>query len=350
MHNIETKNQFIELRARGLSLDAISTQLSVSKTTLGRWHHESLEQIQRLRALQWHLLEDQIGERLEDTLRHIAQRIRKWDDKLDQQLDVYQKPGDSIRVIRESRREYLQLRAILLAPLQPARRNAPCLTSLDPEKRDKTGQNPDARDTTPLPPNDLQQPETSTSHSVPSPLGETSSVEPAAPSQPAPELETDAESCQGQANVLPLPRAAETQSLGENEDPKLGWGEGQTGTVAADEPAPHDHGDPHPSTADAVRDPATDQSKLQNPKSKIGSASSASSRLCAQPPGTHTEIHNPPAAASNDLGTPKNDRAPYPLPGGEGMGEGQTGSSLNPQPSTKNPQLTYELMRIDCWQ
>src|SRR5688572_6088599 len=28
----------------------------------------------------------------------------------------------------------------------------------------------------------------------------------------------------------PLPWAAETQSLGENEDPKLGWGEGQTGS------------------------------------------------------------------------------------------------------------------------
>ena len=181
MYDNETKNQFIELRAHGLSLDAISAQLSVPKTTLGRWHHESLEQIQRLRALQWHLLEDQIGERLEDSLTRIAQRIRKWDAKLDRQLTVYQKPGDSIRVIRESRREYLQLRALLLAPIQPARGNTPCLMSVDSEKRDKTGQNPDALDTTPLPPNDLQQPETSVSHSAPSPLVASNSVEPAAP-------------------------------------------------------------------------------------------------------------------------------------------------------------------------
>jgi hypothetical protein len=181
MYDNETKNQFIELRANGLSLDAISAQLSVPKTTLGRWHHESLEQIQRLRALQWHLLEDQIGQRLEDTLTHIAQRIRKWDAKLDKQLGNYQKPGDSIRVIRESRREYLQLRALLLAPLQPARRNAPCLMSTGSEKWDKTGQNPDSLNTTPLSPNDLPQPETSMSHSAPPPLVESNSVEPAPP-------------------------------------------------------------------------------------------------------------------------------------------------------------------------
>jgi len=236
MYDNETKNQFIELRANGLSLDAISAQLSVPKTTLGRWHHESLEQIQRLRALQWHLLEDQIGERLEDILGRIAQRIRKWDNKLDGQLSVYQKPGDSIRVIRESRREYLQLRALLLAPLQPARRNAPCLTSADPEKRDKTGQNSYAPETTPLPLNDLQRPETSMSHSDEA------------------------------AHPLVTPDVRR----------------GLTSPESLESPSAHNHNlnlNLNPSSPDPVRDPATHQSEIDSP-------SSASPRLCGEFPGT----------------------------------------------------------------
>src|SRR5688572_25348589 len=169
MYNTETKNQFIELRAEGLSLDAISCRLNIPRATLGRWHHESIEQIQRLRSLQWHLLEEQIGHRLEDSLQRIAQRIRKCEDELDTRDPRYRKAVELVRMIRDSRREYLQLRALLLAPLQPTRGRTPCLTSLDPQKRDKTGQNPDALTSTLLPPNDLQQPETSMSHSASSP-------------------------------------------------------------------------------------------------------------------------------------------------------------------------------------
>ena len=165
MYDNETKNQFIELRAEGLSLDAISARLNVPRATLGRWHHESIEQIQRLRSLQWHLLEEQIGHRLEDSLQRIAQRIRKWEDELDTRDPHRRNTVEVVRIIRDSRREYLQLRALLLAPLQPSRGRPACLNSLDPQKRDKTRQTLDALDTTTLPTNDLQQPETSVSHS-----------------------------------------------------------------------------------------------------------------------------------------------------------------------------------------
>jgi hypothetical protein len=166
MYNTETKNQFIELRAEGLSLDAISGRLNIPRCTLGRWHHESIEQIQRLRSLQWHLLEEQIGHRLEDSLQRIAQRIRKCEDELDTRDPHYRKAVELVRIIRDSRREYLQLRALLLAPLQPTRGRAACLTSIDQPKRDKTRQTPDALDTTSQPTNDLQQPQPATSHSA----------------------------------------------------------------------------------------------------------------------------------------------------------------------------------------
>src|SRR5688572_11557995 len=130
---------------------------------------ETKNQFIDLRALQWHLLEEQIGHRLEDSLQRIAQRIRKWDDEVDARNPQHRKTPEIVRMIRDSRREYLQLRALLLAPLQPTRSRTAGATSLDPQKRDKTGQNPDALTTTPLPPNNLQQPETSMSHSPSSP-------------------------------------------------------------------------------------------------------------------------------------------------------------------------------------
>jgi hypothetical protein len=292
MHTLETRNQFIELRAEGLSLDAISSRLNVHRATLGRWHHESVEQIQRLRALQWHLLEEQIGERLEDTLTRIARRIRKCEDELDTRDHRYRKAVELVRIIRDSRREYLQLRALLLAPLQPTRGRGACLASLDPHKRDKTRQTPDALDTTPLPTNDLPQPETSTSHSVsldlvadevtsqptspapstnpPPSSANAASHHPTAPPPPSAVESSDAITASDGSTALPLPWAAETQSLGENEDPKLGWGEGQTGPFSSSFPE--------------------DQSKIQNPQSKIDSPSSASSRLGG---GSQPKKHKP---------------------------------------------------------
>jgi hypothetical protein len=233
MYDTETKNQFIELRAEGLSLDAISSRLNVPRATLGRWHHESVEQIQRLRSLQWHLLEEQIGHRLEDSLQRIAQRIRKCEDELDTRDPHYRKAVELVRIIRDSRREYLQLRALLLAPLQPTRGRAACLTSIDQPKRDKTRQNPDALDTTSPPTNDLQQPEPATSHS-----------------------------------------------------------DDVAADVRRQVTSPEPSANPNPPSADAVRDPATHQSEIQNPQSKIDSLS-ASARLSSEPPDTQPLINTP---------------------------------------------------------
>ena len=235
-----------------------------------------MEQIQRLRALQWHLLEEQIGHRFEDSLQRIAQRIRKWEDELDQRDPHYRKTVEIVRILRDSRREYLQLRALLLAPLQPTRGRGACLTSLDPHKRDKTRQNPDTLDTTSLPTNDLQQPEQATSHSVSLDL-----VADEVTSQPT-------------------------------------------------SPAPSTN--PPPSSEDVARDPLSDQSKIQNPQFKIGSPSSASPRLCGNPPDTQPLINTPlqrgepaqPPAAPTAL-------AVSPCPHGES--DSSTLNGPNPQPS-----------------
>ena len=287
MHSLETKNQFIELRAEGLSLDAISSQLDVPRSTLGRWHHESIEQIQRLRSLQWHLLEEQIGHRLEDSLQRVAHRIRRWEDELDTRDPHCRTTIELVRIIRDSRREYLQLRALLLAPLQPTRGRAACLTSLDPQKRDKTRQNSNALDPTPLPANDLQQPNPAPSHSPVTPevtRGLTSSepssnnLNPNLNPNPDPSLESPAiDSSSASSCLCCKPTNQVAESHGVITEPPIN--------------TPLQRGEPAeplaPPTASAVSPSAP-----------------------------------PSAAESSQLITPNDASPALPLPGGEGRGEG----------------------------
>ena len=260
MYSIETKNQFIELRAQGLSLDAISSQLDVPRATLGRWHHESVEQIQRLRALQWHLLEEQIGHRLEDSLQRVAQRIRKFEDELDTRDPGRRNTIELVRIIRDSRREYLQLRALLLAPLQPqpSRARPACPTSLDPQKRDKTRQNHDSLATTPLPTNNLQQPEPAMSHSVtPEVTRGLTSQETLAntTAQPANAAQNQSQIDDSQSEIAfvgEAPRRRDSMEISGEESPLPvgeGQGEGQTGS--------------------SVVPFASDQSQIENPQPEI---------------------------------------------------------------------------------
>lgn len=51
MKNMDTKEQFIELRARGFSFDNIADKLEVSKPTLIKWHKEFEREIVNLRYI-----------------------------------------------------------------------------------------------------------------------------------------------------------------------------------------------------------------------------------------------------------------------------------------------------------
>jgi len=58
MHSIETKNQFIKLRAQGWSFARISAQLRVSKPTLLAWNRELQSQLRSPRALELQALQE----------------------------------------------------------------------------------------------------------------------------------------------------------------------------------------------------------------------------------------------------------------------------------------------------
>src|SRR5918992_479222 len=163
MHSIDTRNEFAVLRSQGLSLDKISAKLGVSKATLGRWHYERLHEIQLLRALQWEHLEDELGHRLEDSLKLIAKRIRRLEAELDSREPETFTRTELGRVIRSSRLDYLKLRSIVLAPLGPPKK-AIALMQAASEKRDEMRQDPEPPNENPSKTNDLQPPTPPLSH------------------------------------------------------------------------------------------------------------------------------------------------------------------------------------------
>ena len=58
METLETKNKFIELRAKGFSFDKIAKQLGKAKQTLIDWNKEFNQEILNLKALEIELLNE----------------------------------------------------------------------------------------------------------------------------------------------------------------------------------------------------------------------------------------------------------------------------------------------------
>lgn len=59
MKDNETKQKFIELRAKGLSFDKIGNELNVSKQTLINWQSEFVEEIDNLKSMELEALYEQ---------------------------------------------------------------------------------------------------------------------------------------------------------------------------------------------------------------------------------------------------------------------------------------------------
>jgi hypothetical protein len=60
MHDIDTKNQFLELRAKGWSLARIAERLKVAQRTLVDWNRQEHEQIRTPRAIELEALQEKI--------------------------------------------------------------------------------------------------------------------------------------------------------------------------------------------------------------------------------------------------------------------------------------------------
>jgi transcriptional regulator len=82
MYDIDTKNQFLELRAKGWSLSRIAERLKVSQRTLVDWNRQEHEQIRTLRAVEWEALQEKILATREQEL----VRLKKELDRLEAEL------------------------------------------------------------------------------------------------------------------------------------------------------------------------------------------------------------------------------------------------------------------------
>jgi transposase-like protein len=83
MYDIDTKSQFLELRAKGCSLSRIAERLKVSQRTLVDWNRQEHEQIRTLRAIEWEALQEKILATHEQEL----VRLKKELDRLEAERD-----------------------------------------------------------------------------------------------------------------------------------------------------------------------------------------------------------------------------------------------------------------------
>ena len=77
MHPHETKDKFIELRAKGLSCDHIAEQLNISKGIAVAWSTRFKTRIQKLRSLELQAIQERVLNSYEQDLTYMADELKR---------------------------------------------------------------------------------------------------------------------------------------------------------------------------------------------------------------------------------------------------------------------------------
>jgi transposase len=83
MKDQKTREQFVELRARGLSFDKISKELGVSKQTLIDWSRGLQEEIGNLKAIELEALQEKYFLTKEKRIELFGEKLRAIKEELD---------------------------------------------------------------------------------------------------------------------------------------------------------------------------------------------------------------------------------------------------------------------------
>jgi transcriptional regulator with XRE-family HTH domain len=83
MHNLDTKTQFLELRAKGWSLARIAAKIGVSQRTLVDWNCQHREELRLLRAVELEALQEKVLASHEVELSRLARRLQALEQELD---------------------------------------------------------------------------------------------------------------------------------------------------------------------------------------------------------------------------------------------------------------------------
>jgi hypothetical protein len=89
MHDADTKNQFLELRAKGLSLRRIADRLKVAQRTLVDWNRQEHEQIRTLRAIEFEAIQEKILATHEQELTRLKLELDRLETELGKRTVQY---------------------------------------------------------------------------------------------------------------------------------------------------------------------------------------------------------------------------------------------------------------------
>jgi len=82
MYDADTKQQFLELRAKGWSLGRIAERLKVAQRTLVDWNRQEHEQIRTLRAIELEALQEKILATREQELTRLKLELDRLETEL----------------------------------------------------------------------------------------------------------------------------------------------------------------------------------------------------------------------------------------------------------------------------
>src|SRR5881628_2082812 len=78
----ETKDKFIELRAKGISFDEIAKQLDISKAGAWKWERRFKPQIHQLRALELEAIQQRVMAGYEQEFTYLAEELKRVQTEL----------------------------------------------------------------------------------------------------------------------------------------------------------------------------------------------------------------------------------------------------------------------------
>jgi hypothetical protein len=70
MYTNEIRQKFIELRAQGLSLERVASQLGINKSTALQWHRRFQKEIAELKAFHFEAIRERVAAKYEDELEY----------------------------------------------------------------------------------------------------------------------------------------------------------------------------------------------------------------------------------------------------------------------------------------
>jgi hypothetical protein len=117
MHSNDTKDQFLELRAKGLSLARIATDIHVSQRTLVEWNRQLAPDICALRAVHLEALHEQILASRQEDLTRLAKVQANVEAAITERDFSWVDSDKLVRIYLDLRHEIRDLRAADLSPL-----------------------------------------------------------------------------------------------------------------------------------------------------------------------------------------------------------------------------------------